>query len=209
MGKTGSGKTEFAKFLLREISQKMNVVIIDTKHFWLGENPVWEKHSAIRKFFKKQLPGTIDRPHLVKKYDPDLKVQVFQPDMYDKSLEKFCFDVLKFRNCYFYIDESDGIATATSVPLGLRKIWKQGRVLKVGAAEGSQTYSGIPKIFKSQAEKFVLFKVGEEDIEEAATLLHVTEQEVKALGNYEYLYLDTGTMDHAVWMPPIELKKVA
>lgn len=209
MGKTGSGKTQFAKFLLREISKKMRVVIVDTKHFWLEENPIWEKHNWLLKAIGKQLPGTVDKPHLVKRYNPDFRVQVIQPEMYDRDFERFCLDVLKFRHCYFYIDESDGIASATSVPLGLLRIWKQGRALKVGAAEGSQTYSGIPRIFKSQAEKFVLFKVGMEDIENAAKLMHVSNEEVENLGDYEYLYLDTKTMDRAIWMPPIEIEKVA
>lgn len=198
MGKTGSGKTEWEKFMLRRIARKMQVVIVDPKMFWLGDNPVWAdgKH-----------PGSVDMPRLVKRFNPKYWVQVVQPDEYDSSFEKFLKAILKNKYVYTCFDETDGLCTATSVPLGIRKVWKQGRVLKVGASSGSQTYSGIPRIFKSQAEKFVLFKVGDEDIEDASRLVHVSPEEVANLENYEYIYYDNTSMDNGIWMPPIELDK--
>lgn len=199
MGKTGSGKTEHDKFRLRHIATKMPVAIVDVKGFWLGEKPVWATSKEA---------GTIDKPHLVDKFNPKWRVQLIQPDVYDKELEKFFLDIIKQRNVYVDVDESEGLCTATVVPLGLRRIWKQGRVLNVGANVGSQSYTGIPKIFKSQAEKRVLFQVGEEDIEDAAKLVHVSKEEVASLGKYEYIYYDADTMEHGVWMPPLDLEKV-
>lgn len=199
VGVTGSGKTEFDKYRLRHIAAKMPVAIVDVKGYWLGEHPVWASSKEA---------GTIDKPHLVTKFEPKWRVQVIQPDIYDKELEKFLLDVLKRKDVYVDIDESEGLCTATQVPLGIRKIWKQGRVLRVGATVGTQTYSGIPKIFKSQAEKRVLFQVGEEDYEDAAKLVHVSKEEVANLGKYEYIYFDTDTMTHGIWMPPLDLEKV-
>lgn len=198
MGKTGSGKTEWEKFLLRRIARVMPVVIVDPKMFWLGESPVWASGKSV---------GTVDSPRLVKNFNPKYWVQVIQPDEYDTKFERFLNALLKNKYIFTCLDETDGLCTSTSVPMGIRKVWKQGRVLKVGASAGSQTYSGIPKIFKSQAEKFVLFRVGDEDIEDAAHLVHTLPEEVANLGPYEYIYYDNTQMDHGLWMPPIDIEK--
>lgn len=202
MGKTGSGKTYFSKWFLREISKKMRVAIVDPKMFWLGEKPVWARGRE---------QGTIDKPRLVTRFNPKYMVQVIQPDIYDMDLEKFCLDCMHFRHTYFVLDENEGLATATSVPLGLRKIWKQGRVLNVGAVAGSQTYSGIPKIFKTQAEHFILFRVGEEDADDASNLLHVDVDVVKKLGEYEFIYYNANSKEcqatGGIWCPPLRIGK--
>jgi len=203
MGKTGSGKTEFEKFLSRRIAMKMPVVIIDPKTFWLGEMPEWAK----TRLWGKQEPGTIDRPHKVKHFNEHHWVQVLQPDVYSKNFEKCLLKIIKLKNRYVIFDETDGLCTSSMVPLGIRKVWKQGRVFRIGASAGSQTYSGIPKIFKTQAEKFVLFQVGDEDIEDAAALVHVAPEEVANLDKYEYIYYDSATMDNGLWMPPIDLEE--
>src|SRR5579863_6075786 len=199
MGKTGSGKTEFEKFLLRRIALRVPVVIVDPKPQWGTEHKIeWAKSKEA---------GTIDSPHLVTRFNPKFWVQLVQPDEYDKSLEGFLKGILKIGYRYVFIDESEGLCTATQVPLGIRKVWKQGRLLRVGAGVGSQTFSGIPKIFKSQAEKFVLFKVGDEDAEDAAKLVHVAVEDVLALERWEYIYYDSETMDRGIWFPPLDLEK--
>ena len=41
----------------------------------------------------------------------------------DERLERLCYAVLKHENVFVYFDESEGIATATSVPRYIRRIW--------------------------------------------------------------------------------------
>lgn len=199
LGKTGSGKSEFAKYLLRIVAQKMPVVIVDPKEFWLGRNPKWAGRREM---------GTIDKPRLVSTFNPKLRVQCIQPDPddpEDERLSRLCFDVLKRGNWFLYFDETEDIATAHSVPRHIRRIWKTGRALNVGAWVSTQAPSGIPRIFKSQAEKFVSLKVGDQDIDTVASLLHATEEEVRTLGKYEWLYYDV-EMEHAEWNPPVPYK---
>lgn len=199
MGATGSGKTIFNKYLLREISKKMQVVIVDEKNFWLGDNPVWEEN--------KKLPGTVDKPHLIRKFNPDWRVQVFQSDGYDSDLDRLCKDILKARDVYFYIDDNDGLCNSHTVPIGLSKIWKQGRALRIGASDSTQTYKNIPSMFRTQAEKFVVFQVGIDDIEDAANLVNVPPEDVENLGEWEYIYLDKKTMRQGLWFPPLKVNK--
>lgn len=198
LGKTGSGKTAFAKYMLRLLQGKMRIVIVDPKEYWLGDNPVWASRKE---------EGTVDKPRLVQTFDPKLSVQCLQPDEEeDDSLEKLCREVLKTRRTFMYFDETEGIATAHHVPGYLRRIWKTGRALKVGAWVSTQAPTGIPKIFKSQAEKFFVFKVGEEDKPLAASFAHVDISTFGQLRDYEYFYYDT-IMDKGIHMPPVPFKE--
>ena len=202
IGRTGSGKTEWARFMLREVAKKMPVIIIDPKEHWLGDNPIWETN--------KRKPGTMDKPHLTRVYNPKWHVQVFQPDEEEDigELDKFCFEVLKFRNRFMYFDETEGICDAHHVPKGIRRVWKTGRSKGIGAWVSTQTPSGIPRIFKSQADKFVTFTVGAEDVDVAALIGHALKEDLKLLRDFEYLFYDTKNheMPVAEWNPPIPWK---
>lgn len=203
LGKTGSGKTQWAKHMLRIIAKHMPVVIIDPNELWLGRGKGGHKDD----WAQGKEKGTIDKPWLVDTFNPKHWVQCLQPDVdgseEDPRLVKMCIDVLKHENIFIYFDESEGIATATHVPRYIRRIWKTGRAHNIGAWVATQAPKGIPKIFKSQAEKFVSFKVGDEDIEDVAALLHAGKEEVKGLGQYEWLFYDNKSMDNALWNPPI------
>lgn len=199
LGKTGSGKTEWAKYMLRIVSKKMPVVIIDPKRFWLGRYPEWET--------SKKMPGTIDKPHLVNRFNPKWGVQLLQPrEKDDVRLEALCKAVLDRGKTFIYFDETSSIATATHVPEFIEDIWKMGRALDVGAWVSTQVPSGIPRLFKSQAEKFVTFRVGKQDIDLAAELINGEKEEVARLKRYEWLYYDTD-MDNPEWQRPIPFKR--
>jgi energy-coupling factor transporter ATP-binding protein EcfA2 len=204
VAKTGAGKTEFAKYMLRMVEKHMPVVIVDPKEFWLGKHPQWEE--------ERKKPGTIDKPHLVNEFHPEWRVQVLQidgDDQEDDRLEKMCNAVLKRQHqsgsgpIMMYFDETEDIATASFVPKHIRRVWKTGRALGLAAWVSTQAPKGIPKIFKSQAEKFVAMQVGDEDVEFVAPLVHAEKEEVAQLGNYEWLFYDTKTMQHAEWHPAV------
>lgn len=199
LGKTGSGKTEWAKYMLRIVSQKMPVVIVDPKRFWMGKYPQWEK--------KRKMPGTIDKPHLVDVFNPKWRVQCIQVrEKDDPRLEALCRAVLKHGNIFIYFDETSSIANATHVPDFIEDIWKMGRALGVGAWVSTQVPSGIPRLFKSQAEKFVTFRVGKQDVDLAAELIDGLKEEVASLKRFEWLYYDT-EMDGPEWNAPIPFKE--
>lgn len=207
VAKTGSGKTELAKYFLRLIAQVMPVVIIDPNELWLGRGKGkpedWETN--------KKKPGTIDKPHLVDEFNPKWRVQCLQPDVdgseQDPRLVKMCMDILKIGGVFVYFDESEGIATATQVPRHIRLLWKRGRAHNIGCWVATQAPKGIPRIFKSMAEKFVALKVGDEDVDYVAMLVHATKEEVAGLGQYEWLFYDNRSMDHAEWNEPVPYKE--
>lgn len=203
IGKTGCGKTEWAKYMLREIAKIFPVVIIDPKEHWLGDYPVWETD--------RRKPGTIDKPHLVRQFNPKFHVQVYQPDEEDDlhGLDKFCIAILKKRNFFVYFDETEGICTANHVPKGIRLVWKTGRAKGIGAWVSTQTPTGIPRIFKSQADKFITMAVGAEDVDIAALIGHALRSDVAVLRDWEWLLYDTKDHEQTVaeWYPPVPIKK--
>jgi len=177
----------------------MPVAIVDIKNMWLGEDPVWETD--------RHKPGTIDKPHLVTKFNPKFQVQVIQPIKYDENLAKFLNDILKAKNVHVHLDDTAGLCTATQVPDEINRVWTQGRALRIGGSVGSQTYTRIPNIFKTQAEKFLVFKVGKDDEKDFANLANVEVEEVTSLGKYEYIFYDNTEMDVGLWFPPLKLKE--
>jgi len=207
LGKTGSGKTQFAKHLLREVAKVMPVVIIDPNELWLGRG----KGGRPEDWAQKKELGTIDKPRLINEYNPKWHVQCLQPDVdgseEDPRLAKACYDILKKGNVFVYFDESEGIATATHVPRHIRRLWKTGRAHNVGCWVSTQAPKGIPKIFKSQAEKFIVFKVGDEDIEVAAALGHAAKEEIASIGRFEWYFYDNRSMEYAEWNPPIPFQE--
>lgn len=203
VGKTGSGKSEFCKYLLREVAKKWPVIIIDPKELWLGKG----KGRKATDWASNKEPGTIDKPHLINEYNPKWRVQCLQPDEDDEDgrLYELCNAVMKRGDIFLFFDETEGLATATHVPKYMRKIWKTGRAWNIGAWACTQTPSGIPRMLKSQAEHFIVMKVGEQDAELCADLVKVPEDEVKALKKYEWIYYNTD-MDMGEWNPPIPYK---
>ena len=205
LAKTGGGKTEWAKHMLRIVEKSMPVVIIDPNELWLGRG----KGGRPEDWAQKKEKGTVDKPRLIDAFNPKWHVQCLQPDVdgtdEDPRLAKLCYDILKHGNVFVYFDESEGIATATMVPRYIRRLWKTGRAHNVGCWVSTQAPKGIPRIFKSQAEKFVVFKVGDEDVDFAAALVHAAKEEVAGLGKYEWLFYDNKTMDMAEWNAPIPL----
>lgn len=203
LGKTGSGKTELAKYLLREVSKKWPVVIIDPNMIWLGKGHGKRKDE----WAQGKDPGTIDKPHLVDAFNPKFHVQCFQPDEEELGdLEKLCYDILQKGSIFIYFDETEGIATASHVPKYIRILWKRGRAHKIGAWAATQVPTGIPRLFKSQSEHRMVLKVGEEDADLAATIVHVPVEEVENLKRYEWIYYNHD-MDQGEWHPPILLEK--
>lgn len=206
LAKTGAGKTEWAKWLLRQVQKKMPVFIVDIKHFWLGENPIW----ATGKEF-----GTVDKPRLVTKFNPKWHVQVLQPSG-PADVEASYAAILRQGGVFVYVDETRGLASATQVPPMMARVWTQGRALGVAAWVGSQSARGIPLIFKSQAEKWVILEISKPDlesIEEYVPLVGSDEMSTSqaarhmraALGDFRSYYYSP-EMDEPELMEPVPMK---
>lgn len=206
LGRTGSGKTEWVKAMLRAMSKTYPIVIIDPKADWLGTFPMWEE--------KKRNPGTVDKPHLTTAFNPKFHVQCMQLNMTRTPVElsQACMDILAYgrktrKGIFVYFDECTNIATSSNIPPGVADLWTMGRSLKVGAWIGNQRALRIPEIFKSQAEMFVIFDLpGSKDRKDIAEYTHTPElEEMEQVPEFHYWYFHRKSMRHAELRAPLEL----
>lgn len=210
LGRTGAGKTEWVKSMLEVVNRKFPVVIIDPKAMWCGKNPKWAEDKQV---------GTVDKPRLMDKFDHKLAikrgVQCFQFDAISNlnELNELCYKVLaygrKHGEIFVYFDECEGIASPSKTPHGVSRLWKMGRALGVGAWISNQRALGIPEIFKSQAESFVIFDLpGHNDRKNIAEYVHtpaiMNEEPLEA---FNYWYFHRKLMRSAQLMPPLDLKQ--
>jgi hypothetical protein len=196
--------------MLTVVNRSFPIVIIDPKALWLGRNPTWAGRRE---------KGTIEKPRLMQDFDPKIAdkrgVQIFQFDAISdvEALNKLCFDVLdygrKHGEIFVDFDECEGIATANKAPHGVNRLWKMGRALGVGAWVCNQRSLGIPEIFKSQAESFVIFDLpGARDRADAAYYTHTPAiEQAEVLPDYHWWYFHRKLMRTAELQPPLDLGK--
>ena len=190
VGKTRSGKSFLAWFLLRRFSQadkNRQIIFIDPKH----------EH---RKFGKGD---SIDTPKLVSTYDPKARVQIFQTYEWTQELERMVDAVLKRGNAIVVLDELGGIATATHVPTGITRLWTQGGGKGVGAWAMIQFPKRVPKVIKSQSEMFFMFRIT--DAKDRADMHdYIPDRNIvdKALPKH-FFWLYSDDMDEALKVKPI------
>jgi hypothetical protein len=147
VGKTRSGKTYLANYLLKQIQKKIpdqQIIIIDPKH-------------ELVQFDKKG--KEIEAPKLVEKYDDKASFQVFQSYTWIEPLDRMVDVVLKRGKVTVVLLELGGLATATSIPSGITRLWTQGGGKDVGAWAQIQQPRRVPSIIKSQSEHFFLFRI--------------------------------------------------
>lgn len=158
-GRTGSGKSFLMKHLARVFHAKGGrVVIVDGPDYsWLGKD-------AAGKVIKPATrgPGSIDKPRLVKAFNPDLRVQLFRPKVpgySDDALMSFLKAVFKEEKSLVIFDELFGILDPNHQPEIIMQLWSQGRKHDIACWAASQRPSRIPEIIMSQADNWAIFQL--------------------------------------------------
>lgn len=154
LGKTRSGKSFLARYLLKLARRKKwRIVIIDPKCDWMGRGP------GRRKFADNKSLGTVDSPRLVTEFDPSLAVQIFQPVTWSEECARFFRAIMQVGNTIVYFDEISQLVTASFVPVEFNVLWTQGAALNVSAWCATQRPRNIPLIVKDQAELWFIFRI--------------------------------------------------
>ena len=178
------------------------IVIVDTANSWL-----WDEKRRAYDEWATSGPGTVDKPRLVKKYNPRLLVQGYVPatadPMKDPGLLQLCRDVMKNGKCLIYFDETFGIMTATFCPEPIAALWVRGRKKFVAAWAGSQRPSRVPEVIMSQSENWAVFRLlNPKDLEKVADWLNSPEVRDKVLPLHYWWYWNEAD-DAAQLMRPI------
>ena len=206
LGKTRSGKSFLARFLLKLARKKgWRVVIVDPKRDWMGRG------KERRAYATKGL-GTIDHPRLVTEFHPELGAQIFQPVEWDARCAAFFTAIMKVGNTIVYFDEITQLVTAAHVPIEFNVLWTQGAALNVGAWCATQRPRNIPLIVKDQAETWFIFRII--NIEDRKIIVGYVPIEgmpevVQYALPYRWFYFWDDTMERPVLVKPLNIERMA
>lgn len=156
VGKTRSGKSTMARYLLKEVVKAGGrVFIIDPKKDWQGRAPHRVPYGVPTSDFK----GSVDSPILTSHFNPDYRVSIYEPAEWDKNMDNIMLEAIKTGYTTIYIDEIKQLVPATYAPKNLQIAYTQGAAAGVGVWGGVQRPKGIPEIMKDQAEVWIVFRV--------------------------------------------------
>jgi energy-coupling factor transporter ATP-binding protein EcfA2 len=204
LGKTGSGKSFLARYMLKLVRSKgWRVVIIDPKKDWMGR-------MGARRAFSKKAPGTVDHPVLVNEFHPELAVQIIQPAVWSDAVGKFLMDIMKVGNTVIYFDEGTQLVSANFVPIEFAIPLTQGRAINVAVWYGTQRPVGIPRIVKDQASAILLFRItSKEDREVVAPYMAVEDapEVIEDTLPERYFWYYEETMSRPILVKPLKIRR--
>lgn len=202
IGMTRSGKTFLSYQLLRKLSQdnkNRQIIFIDPKH----ERTHFGDGSAL------------DSPKLVKRYDPKIRFMVFQEYIWTDELELMVDKVLKLHNgknklyncAIVVLDELGGIASSTSVPSGITRLWTQGSGKNVGCWACMQSTKRYPTVIKDQSTLFMVFRINNEQrLKDLRDWIPDTRVSTIKLPLHHFWFYKDG-MDYAIHCLPLKVPK--
>lgn len=189
-GKTGSGKTEFARKVFQAVSKG---IVYDIQH----EIKLESLGVVISKFdeLKKSKANKM----------------VYQPD--DDSIdhfEEFCEWFFYERpNWMLYVEEVEDLAPNMSIKPYYRKILRRGRKYGQGCIQVSQNPGKVDKLTISQSDHIVVFRMFEpnqvEYIAECAGLSKKQVQAIYSMKDYHFFYYQPGKVPEI--RNPIEIEE--
>lgn len=199
VGRTGTGKSFLIKYLASlYVNAGGRVAIVDgPDHGWCDkEHPPAKKGD-----------GTVLSPRLVKRFDPGLRVQMYQPTVpgyADEGLLRFVSDVFAEGNTLLIFDEIYGILDASHQPVEITQVWTQGRKHNVPAWAASQRPSRVPEVIMSQADNWGIFQLlNDQDKKKIAEWTNSPEIEDTRLPKRKWFYFNAD-LDHVRLMNPIK-----
>lgn len=181
IGKTNSGKTTLARFLIED----------DQKPFSVTWNP--KGSDSILKWDHKHVTS------LRKLYDAADKEErrlIYTPDPYlaedEENQRELFYWVYENRNRRFYIDEATAIVYGgVRVPRGLLALINRGRERGISVLTATQRPSGVPMNVLSESEHYFVFEVLlPQDRQRIEAITGITVEDQMSLGDHEFFYFN-------------------
>lgn len=156
VGKTRSGKSTMARYLLKEVVKAGGrVFIIDPKRDWMGRPPHRVPYGKLTSEFR----GSVDNPIQMNHFDPSIRVAIYEPSEWDSNMDRIIDEAIRYGYTTIYIDEIKQLVPSTVAPKKLMIAYTQGAAFGVGVWGGVQRPKGIPEVMKDQAEVWIVFRV--------------------------------------------------
>lgn len=178
-GKTGSGKTYFAK---KYLTNYESVFCLDTKG-----TLVWNevKPDDIQVITRVRELASVTKQKVI--YRPVF--EELEHDYYN-AFFRYCYER---RNCIVWIDEVMSIATHSRIPDYYKGILTRGRELNVTAWSLTQRPAGIPILVMSESNHFIVFDLNmPQDRERLVSITGQREflEKPSKFGRFAFWYFD-------------------
>lgn len=160
VGKTGSGKSIFAKWILARWRRAgWRILIIDPYLRW--SNDYAEKPEA----------ATLNSPFIINKTGllPACPVMLYRPSLpahQDAAMSSLLLAVVTEGGIVVCFDEGKGASTSGTIPPGVSEVFVAGRKAQVPVYFLSQTPRGIHPDILSQCEWLICFKLNRPEARE-------------------------------------------
>src|SRR5712691_1346793 len=113
VGKTRSGKSTMARYLLKEVVKSGGrVFIFDPKKDWMGRPPNRIEYGKLTQDFR----GSVDQPILIDHFDPSIRVSIYCPAEWDKNCDEILKRSVEVGYTTVYIDEIKQLVPNTFAP---------------------------------------------------------------------------------------------
>lgn len=201
IGKTGSGKTEFTKYLTRAYARAgWPVLIIDPKGNYVNIDEGG-------RYAHEQAAASIDHPWRIDGERPaSAQVQLYIPMLGqaggDPLLANLLYGALRRGSTVVHIDDLVGIADEHSMPPALSACWSLGRSLHVPMFVLAARPREVPRLMFVQSENLVLFRLPDEDDRKRAAQLTGDKRLLELIPKY-YFWYKHEDMDHARRFAPL------
>lgn len=152
VGKTGSGKSVFARYILRQwMRAGWPILIVDPKHGYqtFAESP---ETATLERPWKIEDPGGLRMGAPVCIYQPTM------PARHDPMLDMILFAVLELGYWIVEFEDTAGMMNAQTAPEGYMALITQGRAKHDTVLTLAQRPIGVPDVAMSQASHIIVFR---------------------------------------------------
>ena len=201
VGKTGSGKSVFALWLLRRWrAKKWRVLVIDP---YL---------RFAKSYAEKPEEATLDKPWVLKTGQllPNCPVQLYKPSMpgwHDGTLSEMLMQCVREGGVVVDIEELKAIATASSIPPGLSELYTAGRKAPAPVISQTQSPRRVPSDMLAQSEWIVTFRLNR-PADRAYMAEYMGDQRVEAPIERYAFWIHNEQEDGATLMRPLPANEV-
>lgn len=143
-GRTGTGKTYLAKYLLKDANR---LVVFDGK----GTLKDWNTKDWNDQTKRELQKGNDTRIRV--------RVPIGTPKQIIDELDETFKQIYLAENCIVYLDEIFSIASAFTIPPYLIALYTRGRELDLGVWTATQRPSNIPLFAMSEADWYIMFRL--------------------------------------------------
>lgn len=177
IGKTGSGKTTLAKFLLEDYAKPYSVTWnpknSDTVNGWTHK-----KYTSMEELIDAEDKRIIYTPSVLKAED-EADQEVFFNWIYDRKYTRV------------YVDEATALIGGSNPPRYLTAIINRGRERGISSLIATQRPKRVPLNILSEAEHFYIFKVLlYDDRKRIEEICGITLEQQSELNDYEFYYFN-------------------